>query len=340
MKILFFSTKKYEESYLEKANINRYEIKFIKEPLNKETVTLSKGYNIVSVFTQDEVSADVLKMLKQFNVTKVATRAAGFDNIDVTEANKLNIIVANVPEYSPEAVAEHTVAMMLVLSRNIIRAEKQVKEHDYSIERLIGFNLKGKTIGIIGVGKIGRSVAKILNGFECKLLGYDIAPDKKLLRNIPLEFTNLEKLCRNADIITLHTPLNEETKYLIDDALLGIMKYNVTIINTARGAIINTKDIIKHLKSRHIGAFGMDVYEKEKGIFFINHFGKKMEDDELQILMEMPNVLITPHIAFATVEAIEKIADVTFHNINCWAKNISSENEITIQQKSETVSII
>ncbi len=335
MKILFYSCKKFEESYLEKANINRHEIKFIREPLNKTTAVLSKGYDVISVFTQDDVTADVLKILQQNEVYKITTRAVGIDNIDIKKAIELNIKVANVPEYSPEAVAEHTIAMMLTLSRNIVRAEKQIKEYDYSIDRLIGFNLQGKTVGIIGVGKIGRSVAKILKAFGCQLLGYDIKKNKKEINDIPVAFTSLENLCRNADIITIHTPLSEETKYMIDDKLLSMMKYNVMIINTARGAIINTKDIIKHLKSKHIGSFGMDVYEKEKGIFFINHLGKKIEDEDLETLMEMPNVLITPHIAFATVEAIEKIAETTFHNISCWAKNTISENEVTLSAHSE-----
>lgn len=333
MKIIFFSCKKYEEPYLEKANINSYELTFIRESLSKNTAALAEGYDVISIFANDDASSEVLEVLHQKGINKISIRSVGYDNADLKKANELNMRIANVPEYSPEAVAEHAIAMMLSLSRNIIRADKQIKEHDYSIDKLIGFNLNKKTIGIIGVGKIGLAVAKILKGFGCNLLGYDIRPDKDLSKQIPVEFTTLENLCRNADIISIHTPLTQETKHLIDERLLGMMKYNVMIINTARGAIVNTKDIIKHLKSKHIGYYGMDVYEKEKGIFFINHLGKEVEDADLLTLMNMSNVLITPHQAFATTEAIEKIAEITFHNISCWSRSEVSENEVTTKHQ-------
>ncbi|MBU3713729.1 MAG: 2-hydroxyacid dehydrogenase, partial [Ferruginibacter sp.] len=204
---------------------------------------------------------------------------------------------------------------------------------NYSLDGLVGFNLYQKTVGIIGVGKIGKALAKIMNGFECRILGYDIDPDVETEKKYNITYTSLEHLCRSADIISLHLPLSDATKHLINEKTLKLMKYNVMIINTARGAIINTKDLIKHLKSKHIGYAGLDVYENEKGIFFMNHYGKKVEDRYLLELLEMPNVLITPHQAFATTESLERIAQITFHNLYCWANQLTLLNELKVQDE-------
>jgi D-lactate dehydrogenase len=328
MKILFYSIKQYERSYMAKANINSYGVVFCKEPLNEETASLAKGYDCVSVFTNDDVSATVIEKLNVAGVKYIAVRATGYDNIDVEEANDTGIKVANVPSYSPASIAEHAVCLMLALARKLTTAYQQVQHNNFTIENLVGFTLHNKTVGIIGTGKIGTVLAKILQGFGCKILAYDSTPDRALEYSFGVEYTSLENLCRNSDIISIHLPLNTATKYLINQKLISQMRKGVVIINTARGAIVNTKDVIDGLKNGHVGYYGMDVYEKEKGIFFYNHEEKKLEDTDLLQLMAMSNVIITPHQAFATDEALQNIAATTFYNIDCWANKIICENEL------------
>jgi D-lactate dehydrogenase len=274
------------------------------------------------------VSAQVVVALHRVGVRYIAIRAAGYDNVDVLRAADLNVKCANVPAYSPYAVAEHAVALMLALNRKIVTAAKQVSAFNFTVGNLIGFDMKGKTVGIIGIGKIGSIVARICHGFGCKLLGYDLKPDLNLTADTGIVYTRLEELCAQADIISLHVPLNESTHYLVADKLLAIMKQGVMLINTARGPILNTNDVISYLESGKIGALGLDVYEKERGLFFYDHSHDGTKDPLLKKLLSFPNVLITPHQGFATHEALQNIAESTFYNLHCWASGKATENEL------------
>lgn len=281
------------------------------------------------IFTGDDASTSVVEKLNSVGIKYIAVRAVGYDNVDIKKAGELGIKVANVPEYSPYAIAEHAVGLMLALNRKLITADDQVHHNNFTVGNLIGFDLHKKTVGIIGTGRTGSVVAKILNGFGCKLLGYDIKQNKELSEKYGLEYVDLKTLCSSADIITLHAPLNPSTKYLINKKILDEMKQGVMLINTARGAVINTQDVIGATGSGRIGYLGLDVYEKEKGVFFYDHSKEKISDDMLEKLMSFPNVIITPHQAFATNEALTNIADTTFYNIDCWSQNKISDNELT-----------
>lgn len=329
MKTLFFSTKPYEQPYLEKANTNNYEITFLKKPLCLETAHLATGYEIISIFTGDDASAEVLEHLHELDVKCITTRAAGYDNIDIKKANSLGITVTNVPAYSPYAIAEHVIALIQALNRKTIIAEKQVHQQNFTIDNLIGYDLHGKTIGIIGVGIIGSVLVKIMHGFGCKILCCDLKENDLLKERFDVEYTDKETLCAAADIISIHTSFTPETKYLINKKLIDLMKPGTMLINTGRGACVNTVDVIEGLQNGNIGYYGADVYENERGIFFCDLSGKEIKDDLLKKLLSMPNVLITPHQAFATKQALTNIADTTFENIDCMQRKVSSKNQLT-----------
>ena len=329
MKTLFFSTKPYEQSYLAKANTNKFEITFLKKPLCLETAHLATGYEIISIFTGDDASAEVLETLNELGVKCITTRAAGYDNIDIKKANSLGITVTNVPAYSPYAIAEHVIALIQALNRKTIIAEKQVHQQNFTTDNLIGYDLHGKTIGIIGVGIIGSVLVKIMHGFGCKILCCDLKENDLLKERFDVEYTDKETLCAAADIISIHTSFTPETKYLINKKLIDLMKPGTMLINTGRGACVNTVDVIEGLQNGNIGYYGADVYENERGIFFCDLSGKEIKDDLLKKLLSMPNVLITPHQAFATKQALTNIADTTFENIDCMQRKVSSKNQLT-----------
>jgi D-lactate dehydrogenase len=330
MRILFFSARAYEQPFILSANNKRHALSFIDTRLSLETAGLANGFDAISVFTSDEVSAAVLEKLAELNVKYIAVRATGYDNVDITKAETKNIRVANVPAYSPQSIAEHAVAMMLVLSRNIVQSDQQVHQHNFKMDNLVGFTLHGKTVGIIGTGKIGAATIKILGGFGCRLLATDINPDQQLISDNRVTYTTVDELCAQSDIITIHAPLNQQTKYLINDALIGKMKKGVMLVNTSRGAIVHTAELIPHIESGQIGYLGMDVYENEKGIFFHDLSTKGLEDQLLKKLMSFPNVLITPHQAFATHEALQSIADTVFDNISEWASSGRCRNDLHV----------
>jgi D-lactate dehydrogenase len=329
MKTLFYSTKNFERPYLEAANPEKEDVVFIKDALSLQTADKANGFDIISIFTGDDASASVIEELDKNKVRFIITRAAGYDNIDLRKANELGIAVANVPEYSPYAIAEHAVALLLALNRKIIIGDKRVHQQNFTIDNLVGFDLHSKTIGIIGVGRIGSVFVKIMSGFGCRLLGYDIREDKELKEKYGLEYVDLPTLCREANIISIHTGLTPKTKYIINKKMIGLMQHGVMLINTGRGGCVNTADVLEELENGHIGYFGADVYENERGIFFYDHQGKEIKDILLKELLAMPNVLITPHRAFATREALENIAAGAFHTIDCWKKDKRSENELT-----------
>jgi D-lactate dehydrogenase len=314
---------------LKKAIINQEAIKFVTEELTLQSVDTAKGFDAISIFVGDDASDIVLQKLAEVGVKHIAIRAVGYDNVDLRKAKSLNITVANVPDYSPYAIAEHAVTLMLTLNRKIVLGSQQVFRRNFTINNLVGFDLNNKTVGIIGVGKIGSVLAKIMHGFGCNLLGYDIKKNDLLEKEFGIKYVDLETLCRSSDIISIHTSLTPETKYLINKKLIDIMLPNAIIINTSRGACVNTNDIIDGLEHNKIGAYGADVYEKEKGVFFNDYTHKELKDDILKKLLTMPNVLITPHQAFATKEALTNISETTAYNIECWSKNIKSKYELT-----------
>ncbi|CAN5752228.1 2-hydroxyacid dehydrogenase [soil metagenome] len=329
-KIAIYSNHLFEKPYLIDSNKEQFELVFIDEPLSIGSVQLAAGCKGVTVFTSDDVSAPVLEGLKELGIEFVATRSAGFDHINIEKAKQLGIRIANVPEYSPHAIGEHAVAMMLALCRHLVESDQKVKANDFTINSLTGFNLHYKTAGIIGTGRIGAVVCKILYGFGCKLLGYDIKENELLVSKYGLKYTTLEELCSQSDIISLHTPLNEHTSYMINGKTIDLMKQGVMLINTSRGKLIETAAVMPALQSGKIGYLGLDVYEKEKGIFFHDHSTEKIKDEALTALIGMKNVLITSHHAFLTKEALKNIADTTLLNIDCFVNNKSNPNELGI----------
>jgi D-lactate dehydrogenase len=338
MKILVYSAKDFEIPFLKRANVVHLDLDFTDKGLSIQTAPLSKGYDCICVFTNDDVSTHVLRELKLFGVKYIAARSAGTDNIDLAEAGSLDMHVANVPEYSPYAIAEHAAALILGLNRKIAVANGQVHVHNFTLSNLVGFDLHKKTVGLIGTGRIGSIMARIMHGFGCELLAYDINPSPELSKKYGVRFCSLNELSLRSDIISIHTPLNDKTRHLLNGNVFSIMKKGVMIINTARGAVVNTKDLLKYLDNGIIGAYGADVYENERGIFFFDHSARGIGDEMLSRLLAKKNVLITPHQAFATYEALVNIAETTFYNILEWAAGATPENELT--HKSEAIAFL
>lgn len=328
MKVAVYSAHNFERDYLTHANNGKHSLQLIPTYLRKDTASMCAGFDAVSLFVNDDASSPVLEILKVSGIKFLALRSAGYNHVDLIVAKKLGLKVAHVPEYSPYAVAEHTVALMLALNRKLIRAHNRVMDLNFSLDGLTGFDLHGKTVGIIGMGKIGTVVAQIMKGFGCKLLAYDIAPNKGMTEDLDLEFTDINTLCERSDIITLHTPLVETTRYLINKERLELMKEGVMLINTSRGGLVNTREVIKALKKGKIGYLGLDVYEEEKGLFFEDHSENILQDDVIARLMTFKNVLITSHQAFLTHEALQQISETTIHSLDCWQRGIKSEFEL------------
>jgi D-lactate dehydrogenase len=330
MKVFVYSSHRFEKPFLEKAAENKHELFYSVYALNSNTAKLAQGCQAISIFTSCDASAEVLEELYIYGIRFIALRCVGFNNIDLVKAKALGIKVANVPAYSPYSVAEHAVALLMALNRKIILGQKLMKKNDFSLDQLIGFDLHGKTIGIVGTGKIGSAFAHIMKGFGCKLLGYDSIQNKELISQTNINYTSLEELCRQSDVISVHCPLNIETQYLFNKSNFSIMKKGVFFINTARGSVVNTKDLIEAIENKTIGAAGLDVYENEKDIFFRNHLNNVIIDDLFDKLRLFPNVLITGHQAFLTNEALTGIAETTFVNINDWESKGKSDNDLLI----------
>ena len=316
MKVAVFSTKSYDKKYFEQENRKfNHELVFFDTNLNFVTAALAKGFDAVCAFVNDEVDKECLKKLSEYGIRAIALRCAGFNNVDLNVASALDIAVLRVPEYSPYGVAEHAITLILALNRKIYRAYNRVRESNFSLEGLLGFNLNSKTIGVVGTGKIGAVFCKIMKGFGCSVLAYDLYPNE-FCKEIGVEYVDLEHLFKNSDIISLHCPLTPETHYLIDDKAISYMKKGVMLINTSRGALIDTIAIIKHLKSQKIGYLGLDVYEEEGDLFFEDVSNKILKDDVFARLLTFPNVLITGHQAFFTSDALENIANTTLQNLD------------------------
>jgi len=308
------------------ANNGKHEFTILDASLNLQTISLAEGCKAVALFVSDDASAPVLEKLNQLGIKFIALRSAGFNNVNIRRAKELGIKVARVPDYSPYAVAEHAIALMLALNRKLIRSHSRVMEQNFSLDGLVGFDMHGKTVGIIGTGKIGYVVAKILHGFGCKLLAFDKSESDELKEKYNVEYTDYITLCKRSDIITLHAPLTEETKYIINENCIAGMKPGVMLINTSRGGLVNTKDVIDALKTKHIGYFGMDVYEEEEGLFFEDHSEDILQDDTIARLMSFKNVIITSHQAFLTDAALKNIAETTIYNLDCFENNTSTKN--------------
>ena len=329
MKVLVYSAKDFEIPYLEQANKRKHQLTFIKDTLSSETAMKAVNFNAISIFSADEAGLITIEKLKDFGVKYITLRSAGYDNVNLRTASRLNIRVSNVPAYSPYAIAEHAVALLLALNRKLIESNYRVSHYNFDLNNLVGFDVNEKTVGIIGTGKIGAILCKIMHGFGCKLLGHDIKENEILKERYNMRYTSLKELCNKADIISLHVPLNAETHKFINKDLIDEMKDGVILINTARGSVINTEDVIEGLKNEKIAAFGLDVYENESGIFFKDHSQEIPNDTNLMVLNAMPNVLITGHHAFLTDEALTNIAETTIYNLDCYGSGKATENELT-----------
>ncbi len=314
MKIVFFSAQPYDKEFFTRFNINNFELVFIELALDEHSIELANGANAICVFVNDKVNAEIIKNLAAKSIKIIALRCAGFNNVDL-EAAKLNgIRVCRVPAYSPEAVAEHAVAMILTLNRKTHKAYNRVREQNFSLNGLLGYNLHGKTVGVIGTGNIGKVFCKIMLGFGCRILAFDLIANKDM-EAIGVEYHPLMEVLK-ADIISLHCPLNEQTKHLMNASTFSMMKKGAVLINTSRGGLIDTKAVISALKTEQIGALGIDVYEQEEKLFFRDLSTDIILDDMIQRLTSFPNVLITAHQAFFTEEALSQIATITLQNIS------------------------
>lgn len=316
MTITIYSAYAFERPYLSAAQ-GSHTLRFEEQALTLATADLAQGSGAVAIFANDDASAPVLARLAELGVKYILVRAAGHDQVDLPAAHALGLRVATVPHYSPFAIAEHALAMMLALNRHLRQANAQVRHADFRLDALVGFDLHGKTIGIIGCGTIGGTLAGLLSGFGCRLLGYDVQPNAELTEKYGLEYVPLDTLCELSDVISVHAPLVPATRHLLDAKQLARMKPGVMLINTSRGALLDTHAALAALKTGQLGYLGMDVYEYEKGLFFYDH-SQEPKDKLLAQLLVLPNVLITGHQGFLTREALTNIATTTIASLDGW----------------------
>jgi len=324
MDVAVFSSKAYDRRFLDAAAAGEHRLTFLEPRLTPQTAMLARGSGAVCAFVNDQVNADVLAEFRSLGVRLVALRAAGYNNVDLRAAQRHGITIAYVPAYSPDAVAEHALAMMMALNRNIHRAWLRVREGNFELEGLLGFNMRGRCVGVIGTGRIGAAMARILHGMGCRVIAYDPAPDPKL----DVAYLPLEEVLAAADIVTLHCPLTPQTRHMIDPAAIARMKRGVMLINTSRGAIVDTPAVIAGLKSGAIGHLGLDVYEEEAGLFFEDMSDRMITDDVFARLLTFPNVLVTGHQGFLTNEALTAIAETTVANVTAFAANGHALHEV------------
>lgn len=328
MKVAVFSTKAYDRRFLEAANAEYgHELVFFTPHLTRETIPLAAGFPGVCIFVNDQLDATTLKTLAEQGTRLIALRCAGFNNVDIAATAELGMTVVRVPAYSPYAVAEHTIALILSLNRKIYRAYSRVREGNFSLDGLLGFDLHGRTVGIIGTGKIGAIVAKILNGFGCQLVAYDKLHNPEC-EALGVQYVSLPELFSVSDIVSLHCPLIPETYHLINGESINQMKHGVMLINTSRGALIDTKAVIQGLKSGKIAYLGLDVYELESDLFFEDFSNSVIQDDVFERLLTFPNVVITGHQAFFTENALRNIAETTLSNISAFERGNSCPNQV------------
>ncbi len=314
--VAIYDTKPYDRHYLgAAAEAGRLRHHFHEFRLSAATAPSAQGAQAVCVFVNDVLDRPCLEILHQTGVRLVALRCAGFNNVDLAAAKALGVAVTRVPAYSPHAVAEHTVGLLLTLNRKIHRAYNRVREHNFSLNGLIGFDLHGRTVGVVGTGKIGRLVAGIFRGFGMRVVACDPFPDPEWARAAGVEYQDFNDVLAVSDVLTLHTPLTPETHHLLNKRTIPLLKPGAFIVNTSRGKLIDTTVLLQHLKSGRIGGVALDVYEEEEGIFFEDHSASLLQDDELNLLLSSPNVLVTAHQAFLTREALAEISRVTTENL-------------------------
>lgn len=331
MKVAVFSTKDYDKLFLGRANhLGKHELVYLEPRLTAETVTLAAGFPAVCIFVNDQANAEVLEALGAQGTRLVALRSAGFNHVDLAAAEALNITVARVPAYSPHAVAEHALALILALNRKTHRAYNRVREGNFSLDGLLGFDLVGKTFGLIGTGKIGAILGGIMNSLGCRVLAFDPFPSPEV--DAFVEYLPLARLYAECDILSIHCPLTPETHHMINGEAIAQMKPGVMLINTSRGRIIDTKAVIEGLKSGRIGYLGLDVYEEEEGLFFDDLSDQVIRDDVFSRLLTFHNVLITGHQGFFTREALASIAETTLGNITAYECGEGTLHRVTAQK--------
>lgn len=318
MRIILFSNQTYDrDSFLAANHVHGFELHFQQAQLREDTVALAMGFEVVCPFVNDDLSRPVLEHLAAGGTKLIALRSAGYNHVDLAAAHALGLAVVRVPAYSPHAVAEHGVGLVLALCRHLHRAYNRTREGDFSLHGLTGFDLHGRTVGVIGSGQIGEVFARIMSGFGCHILAYDPYPNRAI-EALGGRFVELDELLAQSDIISLHCPLNEATQHLINARSLARMKRGAMLINTGRGALVDTPALIEALKSGQLGYLGLDVYEEEADIFFADRSDQPLQDDVLARLLTFPNVIITAHQAFLTREALAGIAQTTLSNIAAW----------------------
>jgi D-lactate dehydrogenase len=330
VKVAVYSAKPFDHQFLNAANDGRHELGFLEPRLTVATAALAKGSSAVCLFASDQADAVTITAFAHMGIRLIALRAAGFNNVDLKAAADHGITVARVPAYSPHAVAEHAFALILSLVRKIPRAYNRVRDGNFSLDGLLGFDLFGKTVGIVGVGNIGSVVAQIARGFGCSVVAYDLVRRPEC-EAVGVTYVSLDELLNGSDIVTLHCPLNESSRHLIDSKALSRMKPGALLINTSRGAVVDTPAVIGALKRQHLGGLGIDVYEEEDALFFEDRSEQPIMDDQFARLLTFPNVLITGHQGFFTAEALKNIAETTIANLDAFEAIGKAVHEVCAQ---------
>ncbi|MBD0776726.1 2-hydroxyacid dehydrogenase [Maribacter sp. ANRC-HE7] len=328
MKLLVYSAQDFEIPFLKAANRLRHKVTYIPDALDSNTALKAVGFDAVSIFSGDDACLIVLEKLRDLGVKYITLRSAGYNNIQIKGAKRFGFKVANAPDYSPNAIAEHAVALLMTINRKTHIADRQVHHYNFEQKRLLGFDLVGKTIGIIGTGRIGSVMVRIMHGFGCRVLAHDLTVNQELVTKFGVTFVGLDQLYAQADIISLHLPLTSVSHHMLDGKAFEQMKPDVVLLNTARGSIVDTKALIKAIRDKKIGYYAADVYDKEKGLFFKNNDAHDIHDENIKTLLSFPNVLLTPHQAYVTKEALTRIAAITFENLDNWEHGKSCPNEL------------
>ncbi|MGC1515868.1 MAG: 2-hydroxyacid dehydrogenase [Maribacter sp.] len=327
-RVALFSAHKFEVPYLKKANDTRFELVFIEENLTLENLKSAGKLSAISVFSSDVVDKEIVDYMKKNGISFVTTRSAGFNHIDVKLASKKGIKVSNVPEYSPQAIAEHALGLMLALLRKLIPSYERIRGYNFSLNGLVGSEITGKTIGIVGTGTIGKALVKLLSGFDVRVLVYDIEEDNNFKKKYDVTYVALDQVLSECDIISVHLPLTDETEYIIDKKALSKIRPSAILINAGRGKLVDTKAVVEALKEEKLGGFGMDVYEREDHFFYEDHSNEVFKDDVFARLLTFKNVIVTAHQAFLTETALTQIAEVTFKNIHAFLMDGNQENKV------------
>ncbi len=326
MKVAFFSTQSYDRDYFNRFNTG-HGIVYFDAPLNEQTVNLAAGSNAICAFVNDTINEEVIAQLAALGVQLIAMRCAGYNNVNIPAARAAKLKVVRVPAYSPHAVAEHALALILALNRKTHKAYNRVREGNFSLDRLTGFDIYGKTAGVVGTGKIGQCFCEIMLGLGCNVLAFDLIADRDLEAK-GVRYVPLIDILQQADIVSLHCPLTEQTRHIINPETLAMMKNGAMLINTSRGALIDTVAVIEALRSGKLGYLGLDVYEQEEKLFFYNHNEEVIQDDIIMRLMSFPNVLITAHQGFFTEEALTQIAKTTLRSLSDFDNKLALVNEV------------